>query len=304
MANNGPKYISFSTFRALIEQNTPPYDTQPYIGQGFVMIRNVLRGMVETVLEGMPFRFDDLRWGFVNSGEADVVINLQPYHVKVGDMFFIGTDSILEFNGMADDFNLQALVITTDLLNGWMNGHIPDCMQVKMTQFRIESSTEEQALLLKLFDTLWNAVHLTGDRSNVTGGVVNALVRFYESLFLKYSQNEEHQLSRERMIFQQFIKLVNQANGTQRRLGYYAQQMHLTQRYVGTVVKQVSDVTAKEWIDRSTIMRIKVLLRHSDMQITQIASLLNFVNDSFFNKYFKRITGLTPNEYRQGKDHL
>lgn len=98
--------------------------------------------------------------------------------------------------------------------------------------------------------------------------------------------------------------MVNQANGTQRQLDYYANRMNLTQRYLGTVIKQVSDVTAKEWIDRSTILRIKVMLRHSDQLITKISDQFGFPNDSFFSKYFKRMTGLTPKEYRNGKENL
>ena len=62
-------------------------------------------------------------------------------------------------------------------------------------------------------------------------------------------------------------------------------------------MKKVSGKAAKEWIDEAITTRIKVELKHSDKSIAQIAYDLNFPNPSFFSKYFKRMTGMTPHEY-------
>jgi YesN/AraC family two-component response regulator len=105
--------------------------------------------------------------------------------------------------------------------------------------------------------------------------------------------------SRERDIFNKFIYLVNRSNGIERQLDYYADKMCLSQRYLGSIIRNVSGVTAKEWIDRAAITEIKVLLKHSDKQITQIADQLHFPNYSFFSKFFKRLTGTTPKKYRE-----
>lgn len=66
------------------------------------------------------------------------------------------------------------------------------------------------------------------------------------------------------------------------------------------MVLSTSGVGAKEWIDRAVISTAKVLLRHSDKQTSEIADELNFPNVSFFCKYFKRLTGSTPLQYRMG----
>ena len=79
----------------------------------------------------------------------------------------------------------------------------------------------------------------------------------------------------------------------------YARKMCLTDRYLGTVVKAISGQTGKEWIDRALITSAKVLLKHSDKSIAQIAEELDFPTVSFFCKYFKRLTQITPNQFRQ-----
>lgn len=65
------------------------------------------------------------------------------------------------------------------------------------------------------------------------------------------------------------------------------------------MVRQTSGITAKEWIDKAVITSAKVLLRHGDLPIVEISDRLHFATPSFFCKYFKRLTGCTPQEYRQ-----
>lgn len=78
-------------------------------------------------------------------------------------------------------------------------------------------------------------------------------------------------------------------------------RLFVTDRYLSSLVSQVSQVSAKEWIDRALIAKAKVALRHSDITSTQLSDELNFPNTAFFCKYFKRIVGCTPTEYRQAE---
>lgn len=82
------------------------------------------------------------------------------------------------------------------------------------------------------------------------------------------------------------------------QIAFYADRLCLTERYLGTLVHQVSGVTAQEWIDRAIIMEIKVKLRHTNLSLKQISDDLNFPNPSIFSKYFKRLTSMTPLEYK------
>ena len=100
-------------------------------------------------------------------------------------------------------------------------------------------------------------------------------------------------------IFNRFLQLVNDYCHNERHLSFYAGRICVTERYLSTVIRQTSGITAKEWIDRAVITAAKVMLKHSDMQIAEITERLNFSTPSFFCKYFKRLTGETPQEYRR-----
>lgn len=46
------------------------------------------------------------------------------------------------------------------------------------------------------------------------------------------------------------------------------------------------------------ITEAKTLLRYSTMSIQEVAYTLNFSSQSFFGKYFKHLTGMSPSEYK------
>jgi AraC-like DNA-binding protein len=120
----------------------------------------------------------------------------------------------------------------------------------------------------------------------------------YDRLFHQQADSLAATRSREQTIFDRFILLVNQHCREQHQISYYAERLCLTERYLGTIVRQTSGTTAKEWIDRALIARIKVELRHTDKSVARISEEMNFPNPSFFSKYFKRLTQQTPAQYR------
>ena len=107
--------------------------------------------------------------------------------------------------------------------------------------------------------------------------------------------------SREQTIFDRFIYLVNQHATHEHQICFYADKMCLTERYLGTVIRQASGTTAKEWIDRALVEHIKIELKHTDKSIAQISDEMDFPNPSFFSKFFKRLADKTPLEYRLSK---
>ena len=100
-------------------------------------------------------------------------------------------------------------------------------------------------------------------------------------------------------IFHDFIVLVKEHFRQERRVGWYAEQLCITPKYLSETVKQVSRRTPNDWIDHYVILEIRLLLRCSNMSIKEIAQDLNFPNQSFFGKYFKEHVGTSPSKYRR-----
>ena len=98
--------------------------------------------------------------------------------------------------------------------------------------------------------------------------------------------------------FHKFMRILEQNYLKERTVGFYASQMNLTPKYLTTLIRESSGRTAISWIDDYVILEAKNLLKFSTMSIQEIAYYLNFPNQSFFGKYFKNHTGMTPTSYR------
>lgn len=123
---------------------------------------------------------------------------------------------------------------------------------------------------------------------------------FYAGGFYFHELLGDRPTSFQNSIVERFVELVRNNYRQQRRVGFYADKLCITPKYLSKVIKQSSGQSAVEWIDSYVILEAKALLKSSYKTIQQIAMELNFPNQSFFGKYFKRLTGISPKEYREG----
>lgn len=137
-------------------------------------------------------------------------------------------------------------------------------------------------------------------RKNVVRSVLEAL--FFETLgvYSVHSMNIQtsQTLRRKDSLLYDFVQLVEAEFRNERSVAYYAKKLFISPKHLSATVKEASGRTASDWIDSYVIMEAKTLLRNTGMTIQEISQTLNFANQSFFGKYFKHITGLSPRMYR------
>ena len=61
--------------------------------------------------------------------------------------------------------------------------------------------------------------------------------------------------------------------------------------------------SVREWIEEYVVTEAKAQLRSTTKSIKEISDDLNFPSQTFFGKYFKRITGTSPKKYREMIDN-
>lgn len=96
----------------------------------------------------------------------------------------------------------------------------------------------------------------------------------------------------------QFFLLVMDYYKEKREVSFYADQLHLSSKYLTMVVKKVSGKSVKDWITEYTLLEIKALLMDSSLSIQEIVSRTNFVNQSSLSRFFRKHTGMSPKMYR------
>ena len=79
----------------------------------------------------------------------------------------------------------------------------------------------------------------------------------------------------------------------------YAELLYITPNHLNAVCKDVLGLSAGEVIRNRTLLEAKRLLTNPRLNISEIAFNLNFSDNSYFTKFFKKIEGITPEEFRK-----
>ena len=105
---------------------------------------------------------------------------------------------------------------------------------------------------------------------------------------------------RAREVFEDFLRLAQNHHMTERSLGFYADKLYMTPKYLSKMVKNVSGRSAHDWIDTLVVREAQNMLKYTDLPVKEIVTRLNFPNQTTFYRFFKIQTGQTPTEYRKG----
>lgn len=271
-----------------------------FIGNDFAIFNDIR----EIPLTTYPTRLNAACLTVCTKGWCRLELNLQPCEMREGMLSIILPDQIVRQLERSDDFSGLFIAISKDFMDmviPTMQQLFPMFLMIKERPF-VSITPEETQSFQEYHSFLWSKVKLKDNpfRKEITQGLLLAL--FYEiyNIYQGHAvQQERIPKSRKEDLFERFIRAVSESYKAERSVSYYADKMFLTAKHLSTVVKEISGKTAGEWIDSFVVLEAKALLKSSELSIQEIADELHFANQSFFGKYFKQHTGMSPKEYRR-----
>ena len=266
-----------------------------WAGDELLLIRHVGERSSQVFGSGEPFQIDRIHIGIVVSGEQDVTVNLRQHHLTEGSVLIASPESIMQENGRTEDFDMQVVHVSDLLLQTILGEQTPTLFAHRMNDMSLRIDGPTFALLLSMLDGLWQSVHT--DFKACSNHLLAAILSLLTSLSQRDEQRESRQ-PRNVAVFNRFLSLVAEHSDCQRTLDFYADRLCLSKQYLGSLIMEVSHRSAREWIDEAALQRIKVMLRHSTVSLNDISNRMSFAEPSHFSRYFKRLTGMTPNQYR------
>ena len=265
----------------------------------FGILNAVDEEILVRMVRGVPYRLTEGRIALLLKGEGIIHAKLQTFHVKAPAVVILSPGVIAQIEDISRAEQVRFLIFQndficepqpTDLLQKYLNGKLNVLLPLK----------EEEAFVVdQFFQTIWQTLQTKGWQREVIRHLVFGLFHYLSCLLKEQMLYEEKHQSRQEYIFNQFIQLVNQYANRERNVSFYADKLCLTPRYLNSLIRQASSRTVMDWINEAVIIEAKVLLKYSDKLIYQIADELNFPNTSFFCKFFKRMTGMTPLAYQK-----
>jgi AraC family transcriptional regulator, transcriptional activator of pobA len=120
----------------------------------------------------------------------------------------------------------------------------------------------------------------------------------------KYRGNEDAKLTRKEHLVFSFLKLLGTHFREERSVQFYADALYITPQHLTKTAKEITTKTCGELIDEMVIVEAKILLSDLSYSVAQVADQLNFSDQFFFSKFFKRHTGLSPKDYKSSFSHI
>lgn len=256
-----------------------------------------------------PCRFDGILVLYSVKGRIRLSVNLDDYEMEDQSLFIAAPNNILKIEEVLEqepkDINYVVIAMSQNFASG-LRLDFKKLMNrgVALIDNPVARLNEEEIELLARYMEL--AGRIVKSDVEARDDAVRLLL---SSMFFvlggawkrkldEVENNGARGTGRSRLIFEQFIRLVGEYHTKYRNVGFYADKLCLTPKYLSKLIKTATGRSAPEWIDSYVILEAKNLLKYSDMTIKEIVYRLNFPNQSVFYKFFKARTGMTPTDYR------
>lgn len=264
----------------------------------------ILKGMNSNMLgvEEFPGIINAAGLCICTEGNCNITIGSKNYSIKKNDMCIIFPNNILQIKNKSKDFNGYTIACSTEFFSQ-ATIHLRAGTKLYLTIKEnpcMALENEEKLYLIKMLNFLKEHQERKENpyHNEISKLLVSSIIYEVVGIYKLKKPMEEQPYSRKDKIFLDFMNLVVKNHKTNRNINFYAGKLCISPRHLLSICKEVSGKTTKEYINIHIINSIYILLNTTDMTISQIAEELNFPNASFFTRFFKKQTGITPNKYR------
>ena len=224
--------------------------------------------------------------------------------LRKGDLFlFLVLNTLVNNFMMSPDFDCRQVWVTRKEawnINMFGQTSISDLMTLRQHP-KVTLSEAEASLMDAHFRLLCREMresHISGIvRSMVGTFLLKALSLVRRDADCDGQVKDTSSLHGKQLV-ERFMEIVEQSDGRIRRVDTFAQRLNVTPKYLSRLMKDIANRRPSDIILLFTMKAIERRLRFTDMTMQQIAYDLKFANASFFGKYFKEHSGMTPMEYR------
>jgi AraC-like DNA-binding protein len=273
------------------------------IGTDVLLIEDANAIRAERMIGKEPFKVDMSMTIIYDRGEAVFKIDMHKYHIKAPAVIIIMVGQTCELISYSNDLQGRAIVMSktfTDSMFVGSEGGYTHKLYSSMINNPLINLDRDQNVFSEYYQLLKNIVQSPHLEFKIDSVRHLTLAMFYGYSHMKHDMSSYAKgTNRYNDIYSAFLEAVGKHFKKEREVGFYADKLCLTAKHLSQVVKEVSGRTASDIIEDYVITEIKALLLSTNMTIQQISDYLNFPSQSVFGKYVKRVTGISPKEYRK-----
>ena len=244
------------------------------------------------------FRLKEARILFLKKGSMRNLLNFEEYEIQERTLAIFPPNFNIENTNISTDFSAEIIALKETFFESedmiklfstiWSNPYI---LQLNEEEFRMVE--KYFSLTRDLLNTTFSTSIKLSLQHLLNSFILN--IKTFSGRSIEKDIQSPYKIS----MFRRFISLVKEHYKQERTIGFYANQLSITPHYLSALIKQTSGETVMQWINKMVILKSKELLREGNLLVYEISNELNFPNPSFFSRFFKKQTGITPFQYQK-----
>lgn len=248
-----------------------------------------------------PHRHSFYHLALFTAGGGSHTIDFEKFPVKPGQLYFMVPGQVHSwfFSGGIEGYVMNVSA-------GFFNAFLQDADYVERFPFFSGVSAEGVVQLPKAAIPVVTAQfegmlkEMKGDQAYSQDMLRLQVLGMFIAVSRASRQGETRQeLPHNYVLLRNFRKLVEQHYMQLRLPKEYAALLYVTPNYLNAFCRHMLGKSAGEIIRDRVLLEAKRLLINADMSIATIAYQLNFADNSYFTKFFKKYAGTTPEEFRK-----
>lgn len=238
---------------------------------------------------------------FITQGFGQHHIDSKTYDVQPGSVFFLSPGQVHSWN-LAYDIDGYILFFTKEYLLVDFNENKISTLPSFYSQIRQPCLLITQEDLLIIETKLSSILKEYQERNKLYHDVIRLNLRLvliemerrYDGDFKNLIGNHHHGAN----LFKQLEDLIDHHYKDHRPLSFYAEKMCLSLKQLNSLCKKVRSKTLSDLIQERVILEAKRLLMHTHLSIGAISNDLNYLDQSYFSRLFKKVSCTTPEQFR------
>jgi AraC-like DNA-binding protein len=251
-----------------------------------------------------PMRSGRVYIGLCLDGWIEMEVNLSKHTTRKNEIIMIFPNHFVFHHEMSPDFNFILFSISSDFFKELSNDlrKYPLYFLFKQRFPSVLLNQAEMDQILEYYHLMWRIAE--DDQNEYRKDIIKHLLTSFTMSIHRYGSQQCIEKSvpktRKDEMIEVFFSLIFEHYKEARDVLFYADKLCVSPKYLSTVLRKRVGKTPKECIDHYVILESRILLE-SNSTIQEVSQQLNFPNQSFFCKYFKKHTGMSPLSYKQTK---
>lgn len=249
-----------------------------------------------------PHRHSFYHLVLFTAGGGSHTIDFEKFDVKPGQIYFMvpGQVHSWDFEGFVDGYiiNFSTSFIQSFLLRSGYFDNFTFLSSTNPQDEVIDLPAEQLSIIVGLFNNIIAEV----EKPAALGSDMVKLLMLQVFITTSRIQGKDENRVKQgynHTLIRNFQKLIEQHYIDVKLPKDYAELLYITPNHLNAVCKDVLGLAAGEVIRNRTLLEAKRLLTNPKLSISEIAFTLNFSDNSYFTKFFKKIEGITPEEFRK-----